>query len=178
LENENQGQRYVIGAIVEHQPGVLFRVTNMIRRRGFNIQSISVGLTERKEIARMTLIVNGDKRIVEQVVKQLNKLVEVIKVSLINPERAVVRELALIKVNAPKGAKSEIINYAKIFKGHIVDASPKSLIVEVTGDSDKIDAFIELLKPHGIKEVARTGITALSRGIESVNNKSEGGGNL
>jgi acetolactate synthase-1/3 small subunit len=178
LENENQEQHYVIGAIVEHQPGVLFRVTSLIRRRGFNIQSISVGPTERREIARIILVVTGDKKIVEQVVKQLNKLVEVIKVSIINPERAVVRELALIKVNAPKSAKSEIINYAKIFKGHIVDASPKSLTVEVTGDSDKIDAFIKLLKPHGIKEVARTGITALSRGIESVNNKSEGGRTL
>ena len=178
MENENQEQHYVIGAIVEHQPGVLFRVTSLIRRRGFNIQSISVGPTERREIARITLVVTGDKKIVEQVVKQLNKLVEVIKVSIINPERAVVRELALIKVNAPKSAKSEIINYAKIFKGHIVDASPKSLTVEVTGDSDKIDAFIKLLKPHGIKEVARTGITALSRGIESVNNKSEGGRTL
>ncbi|MEM3673087.1 MAG: acetolactate synthase small subunit [Candidatus Bathyarchaeia archaeon] len=178
MENGNQEQHYVIGAIVEHQPGVLFRVTSLIRRRGFNIQSISVGPTEKKEIARITLVVTGDKKIVEQVVKQLNKLVEVIKVSIINPERAVVRELALIKVNAPRGVKSEIINYAKIFKGHIVDASPNSLTVEVTGDSDKIDAFIKLLKPHGIKEVARTGITALSRGIESVNNKKEGGRTL
>jgi acetolactate synthase-1/3 small subunit len=140
----------------------------MIRRRGFNIYSISVGSTEKKDLARVTMTVNGDKRLVEQVVKQLNKLIEVIKVSLLNPERTVARELALIKVNAPEKTRSDIINYAKIFKGHIVDVSRKSLIVEVTGDSDKIDAFIELLRPYGIREVARTGITALLKGSESV----------
>jgi acetolactate synthase-1/3 small subunit len=176
LEIKNVGQNYVIAAIVEHKPGVLFRISNMFRRRGFNIQSISVGPTEKKEFARVTITVNGDEKLVEQIVKQLNKLIEVIKVSILNSKQTVARELALVKVNAPDyKAKSDIINYAEIFKGHIVDVSHKSLIVEVTGDPDKIDAFINIVKPYGIKEIARTGITALSRGAESVNEKIRGG---
>jgi acetolactate synthase-1/3 small subunit len=166
---EDLKQNYIISAIVEHKPGVLFRVSNMFRRRGFNIQSISVGPTEKKEFARITITVGGDEKTVEQVVKQLKKLIEVIKVSILNPKNTVARELALVKVNAPDyKAKSEIINYAEIFKGHIVDVSRKSLIVEVTGDSDKIDAFINIVRHYGIKELARTGLTALSRGGEII----------
>ncbi|MEM3722401.1 MAG: acetolactate synthase small subunit, partial [Candidatus Bathyarchaeia archaeon] len=148
-----------------HRPGVLFRVSNMFRRRGFNIQSISVGPTEREELARITITVNGDEKLVEQIVKQLRKLIEVVKVSILDPKNTVIRELALIKVTAPDyRAKTDIINYAEIFKGRVVDVSHKSLTIEVTGDPDKINAFINIMKPYGIKEIARTGITALSRG--------------
>ncbi|MBS7646446.1 MAG: acetolactate synthase small subunit [Candidatus Bathyarchaeia archaeon] len=165
METKTSAQEYIISAIVEHRPGVLFRVSNMFRRRGFNIQSISVGPTEREELARITITVNGDEKLVEQIVKQLRKLIEVVKVSILDPKNTVIRELALIKVTAPDyRAKTDIINYAEIFKGRVVDVSHKSLTIEVTGDPDKINAFINIMKPYGIKEIARTGITALSRG--------------
>jgi len=166
MENNNN---YIISAIVEHKPGVLHGVSNMFRRRGFNIESISVGPTERVDLARMTITIRGDKRTVEQLVKQLNKLVYVLKVSILDPANTVARELALIKVNTPdQNARLDVISYAEIFKGHIVDVSHKSLIVEITGDPDKINAFINLMKPFGIEELARTGITALPRGLKQL----------
>jgi len=158
-------QTYIIAIIVEHKAGVLYEVSNMFRRRGFNIESISVGPIEQKDLARMTITVNGDERTIEQVIKQLNKLINVIKVSILDPKTTVVREMALIKVHvADSKARSDIIQYADIFRGHIVDISHDSVMVEVTGDSEKIDAFIELVVPFGIREVGRTGITALARG--------------
>jgi len=162
-------QNHIISAIVEHKPGVLYSVANLFRRRGFNIESISVGSTEQSDLARMTITVKGDERTVEQVVKQLNKLIDVIKVSRLNPVSIVTRELALIKVSAlDTKARSDVINYADIFRARVVDVSSESLMVEITGDSDKIDAFLDLMKPFGVREVARTGITALSRGVKSV----------
>jgi acetolactate synthase-1/3 small subunit len=162
-------QNHIISAIVEHKPGVLYMVSNMFRRRGFNIESISVGRTEQSDLARMTITVNGDERTVEQVVKQLNKLIDVIKVSRLDPVNIVTRELALIKVRAlDTKVRSDVINYAEIFRARVVDVSSESLMVEITGTSDKIDAFLDLMKPFGVREVARTGITALSRGVKSV----------
>lgn len=162
---KNITKEYIVSAVVEHRPGVLFRVSNLFRRRGFNIKSISVGPTEKRELARITITVSGDEKLVEQVVKQLRKLVEVVKVGVLDPKNTVTRELALVKVTAPDyKAKTDIINYAEIFKGRVVDVSHKTLTVEVTGDSDKIDAFINVVKPYGVKEIARTGITALLRG--------------
>ena len=161
-------QNHIISAIVEHKPGVLYGVSNLFRRRGFNIESISVGPIEQSDLARMTITVKGDERTIEQVVKQLNKLIDVIKVSRLNPASIVTRELALIKVSAlDTKARSDVINYADIFRARVVDVSSESLMVEITGDSDKIDAFLDLMKPFGVKEVARTGITALSRGAKS-----------
>jgi len=161
-------QNHIISAIVEHKPGVLYGISNLFRRRGFNIESISVGVTEQSDLARMTITVKGDERTIEQVVKQLNKLIDVIKVSRLNPASIVTRELALIKVSAlDTKARSDVINYADIFRARVVDVSSESLMVEITGDSDKIDAFLDLMKPFGVKEVARTGITALSRGAKS-----------
>lgn len=160
---------HIIAVLVEHKPGVLYHVSNMFRRRGFNIDSITVGPIEQKDTARMTITVKGNEKIIEQVVKQLNKLINVIKVSRLHPTNMVSREMALVKVHVPSTkARSDIINYADIFRTRVVDVSPDSLILEVTGDSDKIDAFINLIKPFGIKEMARTGITALSRGVKSV----------
>jgi acetolactate synthase-1/3 small subunit len=162
-------QNHIISTIVEHKPGVLYTVANLFRRRGFNIESISVGPTEQSDLARMTITVNGDERTVEQVVKQLNKLIDVIKVSRLNPSSIVTRELALIKVHAlDTKVRSDVINYADIFRARVVDVSSESLMVEITGTSDKIDAFLDLMKPFGVKEVARTGITALSRGVKSI----------
>ncbi|KON33241.1 acetolactate synthase [miscellaneous Crenarchaeota group-1 archaeon SG8-32-1] len=160
---------HIISTIVEHKPGVLYTVSNLFRRRGFNIDNISVGPAEEVGLARMTIMVRGDDRTIEQVIKQLNKLIDVIKVTRLNPEHSVTRELALIKVNAINTkARSDIINYADIFRARVVDVSPDSLMMELTGTSDKIDAFINLMKPFGVKEVARTGKTALSRGVKSV----------
>jgi len=162
-------QNHIISAIVEHKPGVLYGVSNLFRRRGFNIESISVGPIEQSDLARMTITVKGDERTIEQVVKQLNKLIDVIKVSRLDPASIVTRELALIKVHAlDTKVRSDVINYADIFRARVVDVSSESLMVEITGDSDKIDAFLDLMKPFGVKEVARTGITALSRGAKSV----------
>jgi len=162
-------EMYIISAIVEHRPGVLYSVSNMFRRRGFNIETISVGEAEQKDLARMTITINGDERTVEQVVKQLKKLIDVVKVSILDPTGTVTRELALVKVSTPDArVRSDVINYTEIFKGHVVDVAHESLIIEVTGDSDKINAFIDLMKPFGVKEIARTGITALTRGMRSV----------
>ena len=164
-----QEHNHIISIIVEHKPGVLYNVSNLFRCRGFNIDNISVGPAEEIGLARMTIMVRGDDRTIEQVTKQLNKLIDVIKVTRLNPENIVTRELALIKVNAPNTkSRSDIINYADIFRARVVDVSSESLMMELTGTSDKIDAFINLMKPFGVKEVARTGITALSRGAKSV----------
>ena len=166
IENE---RTQIIAAIVEHKPGVLYSVANMFRRRGFNIESISVGPTEKEDLARMTMTVKGDEKTIEQVVKQLNKLIDVVKVSRLDPANIVTREMALIKVHISETkARSDIINYVDVFRGRVVDISAESLTIEITGGSDKIDAFIDLMKTFGIKELARTGITALSRGLKSV----------
>ncbi len=165
----NEEKIYIISAIVEHKPGVLHSISNMFRRRGFNIESISVGESEQKDLARMTITIKGDEALIEQVVKQLKKIISVIKVEILNPKNTVARELALIKVNTPDAKiRSDVINYTEIFKGHVVDVSHESLVIEITGDTNKINAFIELMKPFGIKEIARTGITALLRGMKSV----------
>lgn len=162
-------ESHIIAAIVEHKPGVLYSVSNMFRRRGFNIESITVGPTEQGDLARMTITVNGDENIIEQVAKQMRKLIDVVKVIRLDPVNTVVREMALIKVHTPDArARSDIINYASIFRARVVDVSPETLMVEITGDSEKINAFLELMKPFGVEEVARTGITALSRGTRSV----------
>jgi len=169
MAKAGDGETHIIAAIVEHKPGVLYRVSNMFRRRGFNIESITVGPVEPRDLARMTITVKGDEKTVEQVIKQMSKLIDVIKVSRLDPTNIVTREMALIKVHAPNSrARSDIINYANIFTARVVDVSLESLMVEITGDSEKIDAFIELMKPFGVKEIARTGITALSRGTKAI----------
>ncbi|MCW4001794.1 MAG: acetolactate synthase small subunit [Candidatus Bathyarchaeota archaeon] len=169
MTNTMKEQNHIISTIVEHKPGVLYVIANLFRRRGFNIESISVGPTEQSDLARMTITVKGDERTVEQVVKQLNKLIDVIKVTILDPDSIVTRELALIKVRAlDTKVRSDIINYAKIFRARVVDVSSETLMVEITGTSGKIDAFFDLIKPFGVKEVARSGITALSRGVKSV----------
>ena len=160
---------HIVATLVENKPGVLYEVANMFRRRAFNIDSISVGLVETSDLARMTIMVKGDDRTVEQIVKQLNKIITVIKVSILDAPNTVIRELALIKIHtADIQARSDLIQYANIFRGHIIDVASDSLIVEITGDSEKIDAFIDLSRSFGIKEIARTGITALTRGEKAI----------
>lgn len=163
------GKTQVIAALVENRPGVLHSVANMFRRRGFNIESITVGHTEQKGITRMTITVSGDEKTLEQIVKQMNKLVDVVKVASLEPDSIVTRELALIKVNVPDTkTRSDIINCVEVFRGHVIDVSPQSLTIEITGTPDKIDAFLNLMKGYGILELARTGLTALSRGTKSI----------
>ena len=160
-------ERYVLSVLVEDKPGVMQRVSGLFRRRNFNIDSITVGHSEKKGISRITLTVAGDRKVLEQVMKQLNKLIEVIKVSQLNMEESVVRELALVKVRTKNEAtRSELISYANIFRARIVDVSRDSMIIEITGDEDKIDAFIDLVKTYGIIELARTGVTAMIRGAK------------
>lgn len=160
---------YIISVLVENKPGVLRNISSMFSRRGFNIESISAGSSEQRDLTRITLTIRGDEGTLDQVVKQLDKLIDVIKVSILDPKGTVARELALIKVMTPDArVRSDVINYTEIFKGHIVDVAHESLIVEITGDSDKINAFIELMGSFGIREIARTGITALQRGMKSV----------
>ena len=165
----NQSIKYIVAALVEDKPGVLFRVTNLIRRRGFNIDSISVGPVEQGSLSRMTIVINGDEKIIEQVVKQLHKVVEVVKIARLDPAESVLRELGLIKVHASEGkARSDIMDFAEIFRARIVDVASDSIIVEITGNPEKIDAFLRLVKPYGVKEIARTGLAALSRGPKSI----------
>jgi len=171
MENE---KTKVIAALVENKPGVLHGVSNMFRRRGFNIESISVGPAEIKGLSRMTIAARGDEKTIEQVVKQMNKLIDVVKVNQLDPANVVTRELALIKVNVPDTkVRSDIINCVGVFRAHVVDVSSETLTVEITGAPDKIDAFINLMKGFGIIELARTGLTALSRGPRSIKFEDE-----
>jgi len=164
----------VISFIVENKPGVLFRVAWLIRRRSFNIESISVGPTEKPDLARMTITLYGDERVIEQVVKQLRKLIDVVKVSRLDPGNSVIREMALVKVHVPdQETRADLDYYVRAFRGKIVDVSPNATIVEVTGTPQKIDAFIDLMRTFGIKEIARTGATALIRGSKGIINEAK-----
>jgi acetolactate synthase I/III small subunit len=160
--------KHTLAVLVENKSGVLSRVASLFSRRGYNIDSLAVGVTEDPSISRMTIVVQGDDHVLEQVTKQLNKLVDVIKVSDIGGDEAVERELALIKVAADVNTRTEIIQIVDIFRAKIVDVAPKSMTIEVTGDEAKIQAIEKLLKQFGIKELARTGKIALVRGPKKV----------
>jgi len=156
--------KHTIVALVEDKPGVLNHMASLFRRRGFNIESIAVGHSEVPHLSRMTLVVNGANTMVEQVRKQLDKVVDVVKVSDITSDKIITRELALIKVKATSSTRSEIMQIVDIFRANIVDVAADSVTVEVTGDENKIDSLLDLLRGFGIKELARTGRIALTRG--------------
>lgn len=156
--------KHIIVALVEDKPGVLNRIASLIRRRGFNIESIAVGSSEIPHLSRMTIIVDGANTSVEQVRKQLEKTVDVITVTDITGANNVTRELALIKVNADATTRSEIIQIVDVFRANIVDVSSDSVTVEVTGDQDKINSLFNLLSDFGIRELAKTGRIAMTRG--------------
>lgn len=160
-------QTRLLSVLVENKPGVLHRVASMIRRRGFNIDSLSVGPTEDDSVSRMTIAVHVGKQQAEQATKQLSKLVDVITIDDITGLRNVAHELLLIRIHAPAGQRREILDLIEIFRGRVVDVAPNTLIVEVTGSTEKIDNFIELVQPYGIKEAARSGAVALVRGDEA-----------
>ncbi len=160
--------RHTIAVIVENRSGVLTRVAGLFARRSFNIESLSVGPTDNPDYSRMTISVEGNEEVLEQVVKQLSKLINTIRVSEMLPSESVERELALIKVAADKDTRSEIMQLVNVFRAKIIDVSPKSMIIEITGDSQKIDAMERLLRQFGIKEMARAGKVSMTRGSKAI----------
>lgn len=161
---EREHKLHTISALVENRPGVLARIAGLFARRGFNIESLAVSITDDPTISRMTIVAGGDEAALEQIRKQLSRLIDVIKVYDHTGEAVVERELALIKVKATSDTRSEIVELANIFRAAIVDVAEDTLIIEVTGDTEKIDAFVHLLKRFGIVEMVRTGRIVLPRG--------------
>ena len=165
-------EEHTISALVEDKPGVLARVAGLFRRRGFNISNLAVGQSELPGLSRMTFVVRGDENMMEQVAKQLYKLVDVVRVDDMPDEQIVAREMALIKVDATAENRAEIIQLVDIFRANIIDVASETVIIEVTGDEGKIDSFVELLRPFGLSEMIRTGRVAMSRGIIPKENDS------
>jgi acetolactate synthase-1/3 small subunit len=165
--------KHTVVALVEDHPGVLNRVASLFRRRGFNIESLAVGPTEEDGISRMTIVVDGATTQVEQVEKQLYKLIDVIKVSDITHDGIVARELALVKVRCNNLNRGEIIQIAEIFRAQILDAAETTLVLQAVGDEDEIERLLRLLRPYGIREIARTGRIALARGVGSTTVEKE-----
>jgi len=165
--------KHTISVLVENQFGTFNRVVTMFSGKGFNVQSISIGETETPEISRMTLVTTGEDKIIEQVVKQLNRLIDTIKVVDLTGQSRIERELALITVFYQRGTRAEITNVCNIFRGNVVDINNKTITLEVTGPPDKIDAAINVLEPYGIKEMARSGTVALKRGEQLKAEKKE-----
>lgn len=160
-------RNHTVVAIVEDKPGVLMRVSSLFRRRGFNIESLTVGPTEEAGLSRMTLTVDGDSAPIEQVEKQLYKLIDVIKVSDLTQEDMIARELALIKVRCNNVNRHELLDIANVFRADVVDIATSSLILQVSGDEDKINGLVKMLEPYGIRELSRTGIMAMVRGTKT-----------
>jgi acetolactate synthase-1/3 small subunit len=159
--------KHTVVALVEDRPGVLNRVASLFRRRGFNIESLAVGTTEDDGISRMTIVLDGDDGIVEQVEKQLYKLIDVVKVSDLTSEEAVTRELALIKVRCTREQRREVLDLVEMFRAQVVDVTPTSLIIQIVAGADTLDAMVDNLRPYGVREMVRTGRVAMVRGSRS-----------
>ncbi|BBZ38394.1 acetolactate synthase small subunit [Mycobacterium conspicuum] len=159
---------HTLSVLVEDKPGVLARVAALFSRRGFNIESLAVGATEDKNMSRMTIVVSAEETPLEQITKQLNKLINVIKIIEQEDDNSVSRELALIKVRADAGTRSQVVEAANLFRANIIDVSPESLTVEATGNRGKIEALLRLLEPFGIREIAQSGMVSLSRGPRGI----------
>src|SRR5918911_1441993 len=158
------GRKHVLSILVENKPGVLARIAGLFARRGFNIDSLAVGATDDSSISRITLTVDGAAHPIDQVTKQMHKLVNVIKIRDLEPTESVARELALFKISSDADSRGQIMEYAEIFRGRVVDVSKRSMTVEVTGTDDKIEAFERMIRPFGLVEMVRTGEIAISRG--------------
>ena len=156
--------KHTLSVLVENHAGVLSRVAGLFSRRGFNIDSLAVGVTEDPAVSRMTIIVDGDDYTVEQVSKQLNKLVDVIRIKLLDESESVRRELTLAKVEAAASTRTEIMQLVEIFRAKIIDVSKETLTIEMSGPEEKIEAMLDMLSPFGIKEIVRTGVIAIERG--------------
>jgi len=164
--------KHVLSALVMNQPGVLAHISGMLASRAFNIDSLAVGETENPEYSRITFVVAGDDRVLDQVRKQLEKIITVVKVIDFSSQRFVERDLMLMKVSTARGARAEIKELVEIFRGRIVDVSPTHVMVEISGQESKLEAFIELMRPFGIHEMVRTGRIALQRDQEVTPNES------
>lgn len=158
--------KHTISVLVDNAPGVLMKVAGLFRRRGYNIHSLAVGVTEQATVSRMIIVVEGEPEILEQIIKQLNKLIEVIKVNDVTGFNTVDRELALIKLNATPTTRMEIMEISNVFRASVVDLTEKTMTLEVTGRSDKIDAILSLLTKYGVREMVRTGQVTLVRGTQ------------
>jgi acetolactate synthase-1/3 small subunit len=167
--------KQTLSVLVENHPGVLSRVAGLFSRRGFNIDSLAVGITEDPEVSRMTIVVDGDDYMVEQVSKQLNKLIDVIKIKELDRTDSVSRELSLIKVSATASTRAEIVQLVEIFRAKIVDVSKNTLTIEISGGTEKVYALEDMLRQFGIKEIVRTGTIAIERGNKNINTNENGG---
>ena len=159
---------HTLSVLVEDKPGVLARVASLFSRRGYNIQSLAVGATEQKDMSRMTIVVSVDESPLEQITKQLNKLINVIKIVEQDDDNSVSRELALIKVRADATTRSQVIEAVNLFRAKVVDVSTESLTIEATGTPAKLEAFMRVLEPYGIRELAQSGVVSLSRGPRGI----------
>jgi len=160
--------KHTLSVLAENKPGVLARIAEMFSRRGFNIDSLAVGETESKDISRFTIVVNVADSPLEQVTKQLNKLVNVLKIVELDPATSVQRELLLVKVRADRAARAQVLETVNLFRARVVDVAPDTLTIEATGTSDKIDALLRDLEPYGIKEMVQSGLVAIGRGSRSI----------
>lgn len=157
-------ERYTLSMLVKNHSGVLSRVSGLFSRRGYNIESLSVGVTENENISRITIVVLGDQYVVEQIIKQLNKLIDVIKIGVLEGDDAVCRGLMLVKVKASEQTRTAILQFVDIFRAKVIDICSTSLIVEMTGDKSKQQALLDMLEPFGILEISKTGLAGLQRG--------------
>ncbi|HON75399.1 MAG: acetolactate synthase small subunit [Candidatus Lutibacillus vidarii] len=164
--------KHTLSVLVENKPGVLARIAGLFSRRSFNIDSLAVGPTEHPDISRMTVVVDVDEAPLEQVTKQLNKLVEVLKVVELDQSASVQRQILLIKVRSDAAARSHIIETVDLFRGKIIDVGPDTLTIEATGKSEKLDALLTLLEPYGIRELVQSGVVAIGRGPRSITDRT------
>ncbi len=164
--------RHTLSVLVENKPGVLARVAALFSRRGFNIDSLAVGPTEHSDVSRMTIVVNVEDLPLEQVTKQLNKLINVLKVVELDTESAVQRELMLVKVKADQATRSQVLEVVQVFRAKVVDVATDAVTIEVTGTADKLDAFIRVLEPYGIRELVQSGVVAVGRGARSITDRT------
>jgi acetolactate synthase-1/3 small subunit len=164
--------RHTLSVLVENKPGVLVRIAGLFSRRGFNIDSLAVGPTEHQEISRMTIVVNCDEHPLEQVTKQLNKLINVLKIVELEPSNAVQRELMLVKARADGESRSQLLEIVQVFRAKVVDVSPEAVTIEATGTQDKLDALLRMIEPFGIKELAQSGMVGIGRGARSITDRA------
>jgi acetolactate synthase-1/3 small subunit len=164
--------RHTLSVLVENKPGVLTRVAALFARRGFNIHSLAVGPTEHQDVSRITVVVDVEDLPLEQVTKQLNKLVNVIKVVELDTEASVQRELLLIKLRVEGAARSQVLELVNLFRAKVVDVTPDALTIEATGDSSKVSAFLKVLEPYGVRELVQSGLVAVGRGGRSITDRS------
>jgi acetolactate synthase-1/3 small subunit len=164
--------KHTLSVLVENKPGVLARVAGLFSRRGFNIDSLAVGPTEHPEISRMTIVVNVEESPLEQVTKQLNKLVEVIKIVELDPAQSVTRELLLVKVRADATTRSQVLEVVQLFRGKVVDVATDALTIQIVGNADKLGDFLRMVDPYGVRELVQSGMVAIGRGSRSITERT------